>query len=70
MGGGGLCHCVAEKTNGHPISAVQRQSEINCKQSPVQVKLVGVPYKLLTQCRQVVFKERFTVKCEKKQQLM
>ena len=67
LGGNGLCHCAAEKTNGHPTSGqeritVQRQSEMNSKHSPVQVKLVGVTYKLLTQCRSAVLEVKLTVK--------
>lgn len=56
LGGNGLCHCAAEKTNGHPTLGqeritAQRQCETKSKHSPAQVKVVGISYKLLTQCR-------------------
>lgn len=54
LGGNGLCHCVAEKTNGHPTSRQERittqlWADVNSKHSPVQVRLGGAPYKLLTE---------------------
>lgn len=71
LGGNGLCHCAAEKTNGHPTPeqeriTAQRQSETIGKHSPVQVRLVGVPYKLLTRCRWAMQQVKVTANSGKK----